>query len=166
MSMMVSIAVHFYVYLSIQYFLMMIIITIILTTGDLGKLSSAGICTDDCISETALVPESSRLWNRNAEPVEAVGIPATFIETATSMRNRRSSNLAEAHILFNSPPWNHQEGDSGSSVSGQSSRSKGLDSLEPVCNSSLSDNQSSALSDKKKKVGRKGGLKSMVKKFF
>ncbi|XP_034237310.1 SUN domain-containing ossification factor [Thrips palmi] len=136
--------------------------------GDTGMLSSPmrEVERDDCISEGALVPELSSLWNRNAEPLDGIVIPATYIETATSLRNRRSSNLAESQLLFNSPPWSHHEGDSGSSVSGQSSRSKGLDSLEPVCNSSQSDNQGSALSDKKKKVVKKGGLKSMVKKFF
>lgn len=122
--------------------------------------------TVDCISETALVPESSPMWNKNAEPIDSVAMSAAYMETATSMRNRRFSNLAEAHPLLNSQPWNQHEGDSGSSVSGQSSRSKGLDSLEPVCNSSQSDNQGSVLSEKKKKVIRKGGLKSMVKKFF
>lgn len=106
------------------------------------------------------------MWNRNAEPLDAVVAPGAFMETATSMRNRRSSNLPDAHLVFSSPPWSHHEGDSGSSVSGQSSRSKGLDSLEPVCTSSQSDNPGSALSDKKKKVGRKVGLKNMVRKFF
>lgn len=92
------------------------------------------------------------------------------METATSARNRRSISLLEAQLPFQSPvsqDWriNH-EGDSGSNVSGQSSRSKGLDSLEPTRTSSQSDNQSGIIEEKKKKINRKGGLKNMVKKFF
>lgn len=124
---------------------------------------------DICQSEAAFAPDSPS--SGNIISYQAAQIPPGFTETATSARSRRSFNLAEANLPFHpsvSPDWmmNHHDGDSGSSVSGQSSRSKGLDSLEPVCNSSQSDNQGILMEDKKKKLGKKGGLKSMVKKFF
>ncbi|KAK3927086.1 SUN domain-containing ossification factor [Frankliniella fusca] len=121
-----------------------------------------------CLSEAAFTPVSPS--PENFTLYQAVQIHPGFSETATSARNRRSSNLPEANLPFNSsisPDWmNHHDGDSGSSLSGQSSRSKGLDSLEPVCNSSQSDSPGILMDDKKKKLGKKGGLKSMVKKFF
>lgn len=119
---------------------------------------------DVCVSESALVPDE------NESPAFSAGqVSAPFMETASSLRSRRSIILAQAELPFHyvhSQDWKSPEGDSGSSVSGQSSRSKGLDSLEPVSNSNQSDCQAGIPIDKKKKNNKKGGLKSMVKKFF
>ncbi|KAJ1524565.1 hypothetical protein ONE63_011052 [Megalurothrips usitatus] len=123
------------------------------------------------VSEAAFVPACSPFSVENGGAgSDPSNIPGTFMETATSTRHRRSFNLVEAQLPFHvaaAQDWkNHVEGDSGSSASGQSSRSKGLDSLEPVGNSSLGDSPAGVYEDKKKKLNKKGGLKNMVKKFF
>lgn len=142
---------------------------------DSGGCSQSGVPSYESqgafVSENALVPDSPFSSVENGSTGYSSGqIPSAFMETATSLRSRRSFNLVEAQLPFHdvhSQDWkNHLEGDSGSSASGQSSRSKGLDSLEPVSNCSQSDSQSGFSSDKKKKLNRKSGLKNMVKKFF